>query len=83
MINAAFGKATEELLGSSSYEGLATSLDIIIIVALVVVLIEVEVLRAARGGPAGAFAVRAISIAIPALICATAVVVVARVTGLR
>ena len=81
-MNAAFNDVTSRFLDSSSYGDLATAIDVTVLGVLMLVLIETEVIRAARG-KAAARAVRILGFALPVLITAATVILVARISGAR
>ncbi len=73
---------TRSLLGSDAYEALATTLDVIAVLLLIVLLVEQELVRAYFGG-AGRSRVKPLGIAITPLVLAFVVIAVARAKGLR
>lgn len=81
-MTSAFNDATSRFLHSSSYGDLATAVDAIVFGVLLFVLIETEVIRAARGGTA-ARSVRVLGFALPVLVTVAAVILISRISGGR
>lgn len=81
-MNAAFNDATSRLLGSSSYGDLSTAIDVTVLAVLAVLLVETEIIRAARSGGA-ARAIRILGVALPLLVVVAVVILASRISGSR